>query len=264
MTEHTFPTTGTPQVSFRLPLGNVRIVPGSPNEVGVTLRGRESSIERFRVEAHDDEIVIEPEHSSPIRWSPVELTIRIGEPADVRGRLTSADLAVETTLASLHVESASGDIDAQDVTGDVTTRSASGDIRLGAVGGRLDAAAASGDVRADGAAGGANVKSASGDVHLVDAGAEVAVKTASGDVTVGRFDGSWIDVKSMSGDVTIGVVAGRRFEVSFQSLSGSVRTEFPVANGAGTSLSSPTGDAGLGRISVKTVSGDISVQGAAG
>ncbi len=257
MREHTFPTTGTPQVSFRLPLGTARIVPGGPNEVAVTLHGRESSIERFRVEAHGDEIVVEPEHSGSMRWSPVELTIRIGEPADVRGRLTSADLVVETTLASLHAESASGDIAVQDVTGDVTTRSASGDIRVGAVGGRLDAAAASGDVRAEGAAGGASVKCASGDVHLVDAGAEVSVKTASGDVSVGRFDGTWIDVKSMSGDVTIGVVAGRRFEVSFQSLSGSVRTEFPVASGSGA-------DGTVGRISVKTVSGDISVQGAAG
>jgi len=256
MREHTFPTSGTPQVSFRLPLGTVRIVQGSPDEVTVTLHGRESSIDRFRVEARADEIVIEPEHSGSIRWSPVELTIRIGEAADVRGRMTSADLAVETTLASLHVESASGDIEAQDVTGDVTTRSASGDIRVGRIGGRLDAAAASGDVRVDGAGGGVSVKSASGDVHLADATGEVSVRTASGDVSVGRFDGSWIDVKSMSGDVSIGVVAGRRFEVSFQSLSGSVRTEFPVSSGS-------AGDAAVGRIGVKTVSGDISVQGAA-
>lgn len=255
MREHSFPIIGTPRVSFRLPLGDARIVDGVPGEVSVVLDGRDATVGRFIVEVRGGEVVIEPERSSPIRWSSVDLTIRIGEPADVRARLTSADLTTATTLAAFHVESASGDLAIGDVLADATIHSASGDLRLGRVAGRLDAAVASGDVRAEAVAGGASLKSASGDVYLGDASGEVIVRTASGDVTVARFDGSWLDVKSLSGDVTVGVVPGRRLEVSFQTLSGDVRTDFPVSSG---------GEGGTGRLALKTVSGDIVVQGASG
>lgn len=252
MREERYPVVGTPRVSVRLPLGGARVVEGTPGEITVVLEGREPTIERFIVEMRGDELVVEPERSAAIRWSAVDLTIRIGEPGEIRARLTSADLKSTTPLASLHVESASGDVTAGDILGDATIHSASGEVRLGRVGGRLDTAAASGDIHAEAAAGGASIKSASGDVHLGEGLGEVIVKSASGDVTVGRFDGSWLDVKSLSGDVTVGVTSGRRFEVSFQTLSGEVRTDFPVASG---------GDGATARLTVKTVSGDIVIQG---
>jgi len=251
--EEHFPVTGTPRVSFRLPLGDARIVEGRSGEVSVVLDGREATLRRFIIEMRGDELVIEPERSSPIRWSSVDLTIRIGKPGEIRARLASAHLKAATTLAMLHAESASGDVTAGDVLADATIHSASGDVRLGRVAGRLDVAAASGDIRADAVVGGASVKSASGDIHIGDGTGDIIVKSASGDVTVARFDGSWLDVKSLSGDVTVGVVPGRRLEVSFQTLSGDVRTDFPVGSG---------GDGGTGRLTLKTVSGDIVVQGA--
>jgi len=253
MREQRFPMTGTPRVSFRLPLGEARVVEGAAGEVSVVLDGRESAVGRFIVEMRGDELVIEPDRTSAIRWSSVDLTIRLGEPGDIRARLTSADLKATIDLRSVHVESASGDIVIGDVLADVTIHSASGDVRLGKVGGRLDAAAASGDVHSDTVAGGASVKSASGDILLGEASGDVVIKSASGDVSVSRFDGSWLDVKSLSGDVTIGVTPGRRFEVEFQTLSGDVRTDFPVSSG---------GDGGTGRLNLKTVSGDIVVKGA--
>jgi len=102
--------TGTPRVSFRLPLGEARVVEGAAGEVSVVLDGRESAVGRFIVEMRGDELVIEPDRTSAIRWSSVDLTIRLGEPGDIRARLTSADLKATIDLRSVHVESASGDI----------------------------------------------------------------------------------------------------------------------------------------------------------
>jgi DUF4097 and DUF4098 domain-containing protein YvlB len=151
-----------------------------------------------------------------------------------------------------YVETASGDVVVGNVRGDASIRSASGDVRLTDVGGRLDAAAASGDIRGE-VVGSVEVKSASGDVRLREVRRDALVRTASGDVTVGRFSGDSFDVKSISGDITVGVPPGRRYDVEFSTLSGEIRTDFPIqgAEEAG----SPA------RLEVKTVSGDIRVKG---
>jgi hypothetical protein len=219
--EEHFPVTGTPRVSFRLPLGDARIVEGRSGEVSVVLDGREATLRRFIIEMRGDELVIEPERSSPIRWSSVDLTIRIGKPGEIRARLTSADLKAATTLAMLHAESASGDVTVDDVLADATIHSASGDVRLGRVAGRLDVAAASGDIRADTVVGGASSRR-----RPVTSTSEMAPATSSSSRRLGRRDRGPLrrvgSMKSLSGDVTVGVVPGRRFEVPFQTLSGDV------------------------------------------
>ncbi|HSM02534.1 MAG TPA: DUF4097 family beta strand repeat-containing protein [Acidimicrobiia bacterium] len=252
MKEFTFPVEGTPQISLRLPTGDARIVDGDSGTVVVQLQGRSSTLDRFVVEARGNEIVIEPERGGGGRWTSVDVTIRCGVPLDARARLAAADFRADRSLASAHIETASGDVELHDVSGDVTVRSASGDVRVGAVGGGLELASASGDLRAESVGGVSTVKTMSGDVLIAEAGGEVNAKSVSGEISVPRFHGSWFDAKTMSGDVTIGVAPGRKFEVSFQTLSGDVRTDFPVGQGDGASA----------RLSVKTVSGDINVQGA--
>jgi DUF4097 and DUF4098 domain-containing protein YvlB len=254
MKEFRFLTSGTPSISLRLPSGEVRIVQGEPGEVVVQMDGRSSTVDRFIVEDRGSEIVIEPERSSSGRWSSVDITIRVGEPAKFRGRLVSADLTAGVRLASVHVESASGDINVVDVDGDATVRAASGDIRIGSVGGSLDVTSASGDVRAEQVTGSASVKTASGDIQVASADGEFQAKSASGGILVTRFDGLWFDAKSLSGDVNVGVLPGRRFDVAFRTLSGEVRTDFPVGEGQG-------GDAAPGRLTINTISGDITVTG---
>lgn len=252
--EHRYAVAGTPRVSVRMPVGGVRVVEGPEGEVVVRLDGRESAVSRFIVEQRGHDVIVEPERSS-IGWrSTVDVTIQVGSPAEIEARLTAADMVASVPLASLRVETASGDLAAGDVTGDVSIRSASGDVRLGDVSGRLDVASASGDVRAGRVDDAVSAKTASGDVHLEAAAGDLIVKSASGDVTVGTYTGSWLDIKTMSGDAIIGVTSGRRFDVSFQTLSGDVRTDFPVREGA------PDGSSA--RLAVKTVSGDIKIHGA--
>jgi hypothetical protein len=252
--EHRFTVTGTPRLDVRMPVGDVRVVEGAQDEVVVQLDGKEAALSRFIVEQSGDVVVVEPERSS-LGWrSTVDLTLRVGSPAALHARLTAADLTCSVPLAALTVETASGDVSTGDVEGDVEIRSASGDIRIGDVGGGVTVSAASGDVRAGRVRGAVSAKTASGDLILEAAEDDVSAKSASGDVSLGEFTGSWLDVKSLSGDTAVGVTAGRRFDVAFQSLSGDVRTDFPVSEGASTG--------GTARLAVKTVSGDIHIHAA--
>lgn len=247
-----FTVTGTPRLDLRLPLGDLRIVPGTAGSVHVSLDGREGAVSRMIVEQRGDVIHLEPVRSQGLRWSAVDVAVAVGEAAHVHARLTSGDLTVSTDLVSLAVETASGEVVAGLVHGDATIRSASGDVRLGDVAGRLDIALASGDLRAE-VVGTAEVKSASGDIVVREVKGDVVARSASGDITVGRFSGDRFDAKSMSGDISLGVPSGRRYDVSFSTISGEVRTDFPVQGLAETG--SPA------RLEVKTVSGDIRVKG---
>ena len=252
MKTYTFSVSDVPRLDLRLPLGDMRIVSGTPGMVEITLDGRESTLERMVVEQRGETIHLEPDRNQRIRWSSVDVVVRVGEAPDLHARLTSGTLDIETEVASLAVETASGDVSAGVVRGDVTIRSASGDIRVGDVAGRLDVAVASGDIEAD-VVGSADLKSASGDVTVREVRGEADVKTASGEITVGRFSGDRFEAKSMSGEVHLGVPAGRRYDVSFSSLSGEIRTDFPVQGNG--SAGSPA------RLDIKTVSGDIRIRG---
>lgn len=247
-----FPVTGTPRLDLRLPLGDLRVVSGAPGVVEITLDGREPAVARMLVEQRGETIHLEPDRNQRIRWSAVDVVVSVGEPAHVHARLTSGDLTVATDTASLTVETASGEVTAGTVRGDATIRSASGDVRIGDVAGRLSVAVASGDIRAE-VVGVADLKSASGDVAVREVIGDATVRTASGDVTVARFTGAHFDAKSMAGDVVLGVPPGRRYDVSFSTISGDVRTDFPVVGAAETGAPA--------RLDVKTVSGDIRVKG---
>jgi hypothetical protein len=252
--EHRFTVSDEPRLEVRMPVGTVRIVEGASGEVVVRLDGPEQALARFVVEQRGGDVVVEPEGSSRGWRSTVDLTLQVGSPPAARARLIAADLMCSVPLAALTVETASGDVSAREVIGDVDIRSASGDVSLGDVGGRLSVSAASGDVRAGRVRGAVSAKTASGDLVLEAAENDVAARSASGDVNLGEFTGSWLEVKSLSGDTSVGVTAGRRFDVAFQSLSGDVRTDFPVSERASTE--------GAARLIVKSVSGDIHIHAA--
>lgn len=250
-----FESTGTPRIGLRLPAGEARVVPGPAGIVEIRLTGNEATIGRFLVEDRGGEIVIEPESGGGVgRWSGAAIEIRVGSPAAIRARLAAGDVVVAMPAESLAVDAASGDVVAEDISGDVKVKTASGDIRLGAVQGRLDVAAASGDIFVRSVAGDVTAKSASGDIEIGEAAGAVSAHSASGEIAVRRLTGDSFNAKTLSGDVQLGVASGRRFSVSFQSLSGDVRTDFPVSS---DSVQTTTA-----RLVVKTMSGDIVVRAA--
>ncbi len=245
-----FEIEGAPRLSARIPTGDLRIVPGQPGAVVVRLRGRDRDLDRYLVEDRGSTVTVEPERGQMIMGS-VGIIIEVGEPAVLTARMASADLSVETELAELTVDTASGDVRTDAIAAGVKAKSASGDLRFGAIGGRLAVATAAGDVFAPTVSRSVDVKSASGDVRLGSVGGDVSTKTAAGDVRIGRFAGDDLDVKTLSGDVSVGVIAGRRFRVSFTSLSGDIHSEFPVSEGS---------EGGPARLTVRTMSGDITIE----
>jgi hypothetical protein len=247
-----FEVEGTPRISLRLPSGSARIVRGEPGVVVVRLRGGTRDVERFVVEQRGDEIVIEPERSTGWgRWSSADVVVEIGEAAVLRARLASGDLAAAVDLAEASVDTAAGDLRLGDVAGPVAVKSASGDVRIGRIGGRAVLTAASGDLIAAEIGGALEVRTASGDLQVGRVEGDVSVRTASGDLRIRGFYGDALDVKTLSGDVHVGVAPGRRYRVSFSSMSGDISTDFPVSEG----------DAGRApaAVAVKTVSGDITI-----
>jgi len=249
-----FEISGTPRIFLRLPAGAARVVAGEEAVVEVRMSGREATLERFLVEERGGRIVIEPEGGRIGRWAGVDVELRLGTGADVHTRLTSGDVSVNTEIATLVVESASGDVAVGAVSGDVKIKTASGDIKVGSVGGRLDVAAASGDVRV-GSSQDVVVKTASGDIDIGEAAGSMVAHSASGDIEVERFTGDLFQAKTLSGDVRLGLTAGRSFAVEFQSLSGDIRTRYPVDSGG-------PGTGTTARLAVTTMSGDIVVRDA--
>jgi hypothetical protein len=75
-------------------------------------------------------------------------------------------------------------------------------------------------------------------------------------VRIRGFYGDSLDVKTLSGDVHAGVAPGRRYRVSFSSMSGDISTDFPVSDGSG--------DRTPASVTVKTMSGDITIGAARG
>ena len=256
MSERTerFQITGTPRLSVRLPAGEVRVVAGPAGEVVVRARGAESDLGRLVITGYGDTVTVEAERTGWGRWAAVDVQIAVGAAPEVRARLASSGLVLDTTVREVDATTASGDLRAGVVEGRLVARLASGDLAAAAAG-SLDVISASGDVRVPEVRGEATVKTASGDISLGVVAGALTVRTASGDVTVSRLEGSRLDAKTVSGDVRLGVPPGRRYTVSLQSLSGGVRTDFPVSGEGGGAPA---------RLQVATVSGDIRISGAAG
>jgi DUF4097 and DUF4098 domain-containing protein YvlB len=247
-----FQIDGSPDVFLRLPAGEARFVAGDEGTVEVLMSGRESAVDSFVIARRGDQIVIEPESGGRSgRWSGVDVEVRIGSGASVHARLAAGDVSIGRDIESLTVEAGAGDVVAGEIAADAKIKTASGDITAVSIGGRVDAVAASGDIRIQSVGGDVSVKTASGDISVASVAGSVSAHSASGDIEVGSFAGDVFDAKTLAGDVRIGVTAGRTFSVDFASLSGDVRTDFPVASGQ---------ESGSARLAVKTMSGDIVVR----
>jgi DUF4097 and DUF4098 domain-containing protein YvlB len=250
MSERTerFEIDGTPRLVLRVPAGKIRLTTGRPGEVVVRLRSDERNLSRVAVDRDGNNLNIGPQGAGFGHWPSLDLDVAVGSPPDVRVRCGSAHVELDTAVRSVEVAGASGDVTVGAVEGPLTARLASGDLEVASAGGRVDVVTASGRVRVRQATATVEVKTASGDIVLTEVGGDCAVRTASGRVLVARFDGNQLEAKTISGDVRVGLPSGRRYSLSLQTLSGDLRTDFPV--------SGETGGAAA-RIAVTSVSGDI-------
>lgn len=144
-------------------------------------------------------------------------------------------------------------------------KSVSGRITLDGVTGPVDADTLSGDLEAQGLNGRVGFKSVSGDLTVADGSVErLDVKTVSGRVTadIELSDGGAVRVATLSGDVTLRLPATASTEVDLRSTAGRVQTDFTglqTARAPGASTVTGALGSGSGRVSVTTMSGQVTL-----
>jgi DUF4097 and DUF4098 domain-containing protein YvlB len=180
---------------------------------------------------------------------PVEAEIRITDGSVAVESAASGGVSVEIEpggggpdlLSSISVEYQDGRLVITDQrrSGLLASRASALDVRVQlprGSSGEISTAAA--DVRCDGEFGALKVTTASGDVTARQVAGVAEIQTASGDICIGRCGAARI--KTVSGDAWVSRADGN---VTCQSVSGDVNL----------------GSVAVGRIGVKTTSGDITV-----
>ena len=170
--------------------------------------------------------------------SRVALTVRSD-----RGRM--GDVRYEVTIPSsarLLMRSVSGDI-TSDGGAEIEAHTVSGDLTVSHVGGRATLETVSGELSGTGIGGNTRANSVSGDVTLRSVTGDIDAETVSGDVELTNARSSSVHVNSTSGDAHYQGTVDARGRYDFHSYSGDVRLALPASTGA--------------QLSVETFSGDI-------
>lgn len=167
-----------------------------------------------------------------------------------------SDIAVESGRASVAESSSDGRqvalSSAGGGSGRIDVRCPAGtDITVGTASGQVDLQGRFGEVR---------VTSASGSIH-VDRAARIDLRSASGNVEVGQCDGA-CRIQTMAGRASV----GQTVQVAVSTVSGMVRVD-SVAGAVQVNTASgrvEVGSGGGGDITVKTMSGGVTVRLARG
>lgn len=181
----------------------------------------------------------------------------------------SFDIAVELPRerladgsARVRIRTASGEVEIVDVPGEVRVNTASGDAHVVSADGAVTAQTASGDVTLVRPRGQITAHTASGDIHVEDGVlSRFAIATASGDT---RLTGTLVGndaskVEAVSGDAWLKLAAPAIAELRYTTVSGDASITGPWQKVASRTWA--MGDGGGPTISVKTVSGDLHIEG---
>lgn len=146
------------------------------------------------------------------------------------------------------ISSVSGDVEVNNVSGELKATSVSGEVTVKSVEGAVTATSVSGNVLVGEVDGTANAKSTSGNV-------EVEIRQLEG--------ASNLDFASVSGNVRVKLPASLDADVKMSTLSGDLRTDFPIQieekkYGPGRSASGRVGG-GSRTLKMSSVSGNVSL-----
>ncbi|MCA1633960.1 MAG: DUF4097 domain-containing protein [Acidobacteria bacterium] len=143
---------------------------------------------------------------------------------------------------------------------------ASGNIQLKGVSGQVKVSTASGDVLVEDVAGEISASTASGQVSVRNVSGMVSAQSASGDVRVeiARLEGAG-DMKfsTASGNVDVRLPSGLDANVHLSSMSGTIKTNFPLEvkerqYGPGSTAEGQLGS-GARKLRISSASGDVSL-----
>jgi len=185
-------------------------------------------------------------------------------------------LSLEAVSGDIKATGSQGEIDASSVSGDVEVsagvrevniESVSGSVRASQVNGNLRAESVSGGVRAETVSGTVEASTVSGTIRLVGIQSrDVRTETVSGEIVyVGSIDaGGRYDFESHSGTIRLSIPRSSGANVSVETFSGDVTTDFRAIRQPGQggrqrgSFEFTIGD-GRARISAHTFSGQIMI-----
>lgn len=183
-----------------------------------------------------------------------EITSRGG--AELEAHTVSGDLSVSDVKGRTTLETVSGELTGTGISGNVRANSVSGDVTLNTITGDIDAETVSGDVElTDVRSSSVRASSTSGDAHY------------QGTVdSKGRYD-----FQSHSGDVRLVLPANIGAQLSIETFSGDIDSDFPMTllPGAQRSSGRPRhmefriGNGGA-VISATTFSGDVTIERGSG
>jgi hypothetical protein len=265
--EERFTFKETPRLRVRNVSGETSITSaGVPGEIRVVARKRVSASSEdrakrllqnleVRIEKRGDELVVEPHLYEQERgWVDlfrgkrfrVDFDITVPAECAVDAQTVSGELSVEGTRGPLEIQTVSGDVRIEDVHGPMRLKSVSGDVDCRRYVGHLEGNTVSGDVTiAATRLRSTLLHTVSGDIQIegqLDPRKEHRFKTISGDVELALAEAdATIEYRTASGDVECELPA---------RIVRRGRKEYSVVIGAGH-----------GHVTVKTVSGDLTVRG---
>ncbi len=234
------------QKSYRLNAGNSVSVRNVSGDVKITgYEGDSVTVSAFKEGRDRDRVeVVDESGANSVNLS-VEYPRNCDCDASVRFELR---VPRGVRLSFNKISTASGNIQLKGVTGQVKVSTASGDVTVEDVAGEINASTASGNVNVRNVSGTVSAQSASGDVR-----AEIARLEGDGDM---KFS-------TASGNVDVRLPASLDANVHLSTMSGSVKTNFPLEikerqHGPGSSAAGQLGS-GARKLRISSASGDVSL-----
>jgi lia operon protein LiaG len=257
---------------------DVTVIEGTGDQVTARLHGNAAPQDapRLTVERSGTSVTVKVERTPAVLfafgWRTLRLDVTV--PSAWKGALsvTTASGNVDVSahaFAGLTLGSTSGDIVVQSAkAGTASFRSTSGAITLRAMtADSVTIHTTSGDIRAQGlTAAASDVSSTSGEVRLDAVTGTLAAHTTSGDLRA-TFAAApaQVDAGSTSGNVDLKLPPDAQFTLDARATSGDIRCRFPItistsSRGGGNHALAGTVGTGTGQVTVRTVSGDITVE----
>lgn len=172
-------------------------------------------------------------------------------PSTIGGLSYDLDITVPDSI-DLQIKDGSGDIQVSNINGNTKVQDGSGDIQANHLGGNLDLQTGSGTIRADHLSGQITLQTGSGDIEVnqVELQSDGSLHTGSGDIRVqGTLDANaHYRLESGNGGINLTLPSASAFQLSTNSGSGSIHSDFSSTPDAYSSLDLHTG------------SGDITVR----
>lgn len=226
--DRTLSTGGSPNVSVSTNSGNVRLKPGSDNQVHVSghLHAGNGWFGGGDAESRMDQIASNP----PIVQNGNDILIGERHSGD-RYRNISIDYEVTLPRASsIEASTGSGDVDLQDVGAKFKGSSGSGNVRAKNLRGAANLETGSGDIELDQSApGDVRAQTGSGSIRLNNISGGLKAGTGSGDIELSGTPATDWKIDTGSGSVRLTLGSSAHFNLSASTGSGSIRTQQPIA-----------------------------------